>query len=229
MNNIFLSWQNFIPLLTHHILPIYETHEREFDFMGFHGRRHITRSVIFAELLARNYIASGVSDLDIGGLRWTVAFHDAARQGNGADEWEAESAEACKAFLIQQGNTSAYATSVAQAIIEKNMQADNLLTQILHDADVLEAMRFLVNNKRGLKLFRRNELTLFSKQDLHFNQVMHQQSQRDDLIQEVWRFIFETEWLNTQPATEQFLQYYVSVFTQNEQKYPLMNQMFRIK
>ena len=218
MNNIFLSWQNFIPLFTHHILPIYETHEREFDFMGFHGRRHITRSVIFAELMARSYMSLGITNLDIEGVRWAVAYHDAAREGNGADEWEAESAEACKAFLIQQGKTSVYATSVGRAIIEKNMQADNLLTQILHDADVLEAMRFLVNNKRGLKLFRRNELTLFSTQDLLFNQVMHQKSQRDDLIQEVWRFVFETEWLNAQPTTEQFLPYYISIFRISSKK-----------
>ncbi|OJJ16127.1 hypothetical protein BKI52_35765 [marine bacterium AO1-C] len=227
MQNIVHSWHNFIPVFTRDILPIYEKHEQDFDFMGFHGRRHATRSVIFAELLGRCYMALGVNEIDMEGLRYAVAFHDAARQANGEDEWERESAEACKNYLIQQGKPEAYALTIEQAMLEKNTRASNLLTQVLHDADVLEFMRFLVNNKRGLALFRRDELTLFSEEDLYFHQVMHMQ--RNALIQEIWKFIFETEWINAQPTNAQFLPFYLSLFTQNEAKYPLMNRFFNLR
>ncbi|HAS40678.1 MAG TPA: hypothetical protein DCS93_09380 [Microscillaceae bacterium] len=229
MPNIFHSWHDFLPIFARDILPIYERHEQDFDFMGFHGRRHATRSVIFAELLGRAYTSLGVSEIDMEGLRLVVAFHDAAREANGEDEWERQSAEACKVYLLQQGKADTYATAIERAMLEKHAQAGNLLTQILHDADVLEFMRFLVNNKRGLKLFRRNELTLFSEEDLYFHRVMHMQAQRNVLIQEIWKFVFETEWMNVQLTNEQFLPTYLSLFTQNEAKYPLMNRFFSLK
>ncbi len=86
------TWPGFIAELQQSILPIYRAHELTFDWAGVHGRMHISRAVIFGEVMARIYHAAGIP-VDFYGMRVAIAFHDSGREGSGTDRWEKESAE----------------------------------------------------------------------------------------------------------------------------------------
>ncbi|MBW4623726.1 MAG: hypothetical protein KME17_30745 [Cyanosarcina radialis HA8281-LM2] len=85
------SWQQFVATLQNDILPIYARHEEEFDRLGIHGRIHICRSIVLAEVMSSLY--SPFAEIDRFAIRYAVAFHDSGRQGNGRDIWESASAE----------------------------------------------------------------------------------------------------------------------------------------
>lgn len=220
------SWESFIPEFAQNVLPVYEAHEHSFDLTGLHSRQHITRCVIFTELLLRFYAKLGISPLDEEAIRIATAFHDSGRQANGTDRWEAESAENCTAYLLGQGKPQAYALQVARTIVEKDTHHSHLATQILYDVDVLDIMRLLVNDQKGIDRFRRKELMFLSPNDVQYYQVMHYTGKREAFIREVWNYVFETEWMNASLDNQTFLPFYLSVFTQNKQKYPWMNRFF---
>lgn len=178
------QWQDFLAALKNDILPIYGRHEDEFDFMRFHGRLHICRSIIFAEIMASLY--SRFLEIDKFAIRYAVAFHDSGRQGNGIDIWESVSAENCFNYLRQKlGVDEAYAKHVSQLIVKEKTPRD-INQQIANDADTLEIMR--ITNRVG-----------FKPSYWHFGQEIPELfSFRETLIDEAWQLINSTDKINAQ-------------------------------
>jgi len=133
------NWDIFKKDLEIKILPHYKHHESTFDPSGIHGRRHISRAIIFSELMARTYYEIGL-DIDFNGIRYAIAFHDAGRQGNGVDLWESDSADLCYKYL--KSNNITENSYYVSRFIEKhgNWSIDK---QVVQDADVLEIMRVI--------------------------------------------------------------------------------------
>ena len=159
------GWTNFIDEYTHKILPIYENHEQTFDFVGLHGRRHLTRSLIFAEILGRFYFLMGEKSIDFDGIRIAVSYHDSGREGNGTDYWESESSENCRNYLIDNGKTEAYANKISSMILQKKGDIKIREEQIVYDVDVIEIIRVFSSREN----FRKKELFFLGENNLHNN------------------------------------------------------------
>lgn len=181
------------------ILPLYKAHENSFDTIGLHGRRHISRAVFWAEWMLRFYTRHLLIPLDVEAVRYAVAFHDAGRQGNGKDIWEADSAQLCYNYLIKLGKDTKYAHSVANLIVHKEKD----LGQIVQDADVLEYMRMLCNEQEGIKNFKKEKLQFLSPQDCHLNDdsfaiqynPTYLITYREKMIASAWEVIYQSETL----------------------------------
>ncbi len=186
------EWQDFLAGLQKDILPIYGRHEKEFDFMRFHGRLHICRSIIFAEIMASLY--SRFLEIDKFAIRYAVAFHDSGREGNGVDRWESVSAENCFNYLRQTLTVDeAYAKYVSQLIVKQKMPLD-INQQITNDADTLEIMRL-------------KERAGFKPDYFHFGQNIPELiSLRETLIDEAWQLINSTEKNNGKLPENTYLQ-----------------------
>lgn len=186
------QWQDFITALEKDILPIYARHEKEFDLMRFHGRFHICRSIIFAEIMASLY--SSFMEIDKFAIRYAVAFHDSGREGNGVDIWESVSAENCFNYLRQTlAVDEAYAKYVAQLIVKQKTPLD-INQQITNDADTLEIMRL-------------KNLVGFNPSYWHFGQNIPELiSLRETLIDEAWQLINSTEKINGKLPQNTYLQ-----------------------
>ena len=104
--NITETWEAFCVELQSNILPLYEQHEKTFDFSGIHGRLHICRALIFAEFMIRYYAKNYTILPDYNAIRYATAFHDSGRKGNGTDIWESESAIKCSDYLKVNSNFS---------------------------------------------------------------------------------------------------------------------------
>lgn len=185
------SWAAFVTELQTHILPIYLQHERTFDAASVHGRMHICRTLLFAEILVRQYAISPYSDhLKADAIRMAIAFHDSGRQANGVDLWEKDSARLCFGYVLTrraQRPDPKYARYVSRLIVAEGRR--DLEKEIVHDADTLDIMRPCCGHG-GLAGFRRDELFFQSGRDRH---LTHGPELQDQLIQEAWRLIQWTE------------------------------------
>lgn len=186
------SWELFIDELERKILPFYMQHELKFDQYGVHGRMHICRSVMLTEWMARFYRAHTPAAIDFFAVRVATAFHDSARQANGVDLWEVDSAQNCIRYVLEArpASGSEYAQSVG-ALIEKRKQSADPLKKIVQDADVLEIMRPCCGHG-GLDGFRREFLHFGGPDDLLAREVSGIASLREALVQEAWRWILAT-------------------------------------
>lgn len=216
------GWLAFQPTLASEILPLYHAHEQTFDSMGLHGRRHITRSLIFAEAMARFYYHLGKTCIDFEGLRVAVAFHDAGREGNGPDYWEKDSARLCEDYLLKQGKSAYYAAATSSMILQKKSTITSYTSQVVYDADVLEIMRLFVNTKAGYKKFRDSEL-LFLK-DLPNTSDFATLRLRKQLMNEAWAFVLETERMRKPLDNHQFLPVYFDKIINHQHRYPRLHQ-----
>ena len=117
--SIYNNWEGFKEIFKKEILPIYEKHENDFDYFGLHGKKHITRSIIFSEIMTRFYAPIVKEALDFKSIRMAVSFHDAGREGNGKDIWEKQSAELCYQYLMKSGEGENYAHLVANSILQR--------------------------------------------------------------------------------------------------------------
>ncbi|HBE20832.1 MAG TPA: hypothetical protein DEG17_22125 [Cyanobacteria bacterium UBA11149] len=203
------QWQNFLTTVQKDILPIYRRHEKEFDYMRFHGRLHICRSIIFAEIMASLY--SSFMEIDKFAIRYAVAFHDSGRQGNGIDIWESVSAENCGNYLRQTlGIDDAYSQYVSQLIVKQKTPID-INQQIANDADTLEIMR--LKTKSG-----------FKPSYWHFGKNIPELiSWRETLIDEAWQLIDFTEKLNRQLVQTSYFQDTITL----AKAYPLMGSILQ--
>ena len=113
------TWDEFKNIFKNEILPIYEKHEQDFDYLGIHGIKHITRSIIFGEIITRFYEVEVEEKIDFNGIRMAISFHDAGREGNGKDLWESQSTELCFQYLLKSGEPEFYSRLVADTIINK--------------------------------------------------------------------------------------------------------------
>jgi hypothetical protein len=129
---------------------------------GAHGVVHALRVALFAQALIRLYArASRPALSDAFGAVMAAAFHDSARQDEGKDLWERESAEKLAIYLRAMGASAARVAVLWRAVADKDPAArgENFSTEeqrIVHDADCLDIVRTLDHPDE----FRRDELCL---------------------------------------------------------------------
>ena len=225
------NWNNFIEEFTQDILPIYKDHEDTFDDIGIHGRMHISRSLIFAEYMARFYESVLGQDINFSAIRYAVAFHDSGRKGNGIDLWEDVSEKKCFQYLMTNEksdysiprqkdiNFNRYTASlinknINSAIIGLRLDFNKLS---VYDADVLEIMRPCCGNgeRDG---FRPNFLH-FLKFDDEYQYV------RNDLIEDAWKLIEYTE-DNKHLITDNHLIRIIDILEKNKNDYRVLKDLF---
>ncbi len=190
------QWNLFIDEFSKKILPIYIKHESSFDVVGIHGCLHISRAIIFSEVMSRLYISELNIDskkIDIFAIRFAVSFHDSGRQGNGIDIWEKDSANLCNEYLLRNKEiTDDYRKYISNLIEKKGKWDSN--KKIVHDADVLEIMRPCCGHG-GINGFKTTALRFLSNRDdlIDTLQINKYDSIRSNLIKEAWSFILFTE------------------------------------
>ena len=183
------SWAEFVATFDSAIAPIYQRHELDFDAPGIHGRMHVGRAAIFAEVMARHYHAQTGARPALNDTRYATAFHDAARRANGPDFWDHESAAMCGEFAARNpGLFSRDAQAMAGVLAAKPDPGACLEAQIVHDADVLEIMRPCCGHG-GRDGFRETALIFLGECD----PVARGAATRARLIEEAWAFIVATE------------------------------------
>ena len=129
----------FLQIFEDDVAPFYEKHEQTFDLESFHGRFHILRCLFLVDKLDHFYLSVGLT-YDIDCAYYAVLFHDIARQGNGWDEWEEDSAERCYTYLLSVGKSEEEARSISKLILKET--PFTLEGQMLYDVDVLDYNRF---------------------------------------------------------------------------------------
>ncbi|HPE70542.1 MAG TPA: hypothetical protein P5560_14650 [Thermotogota bacterium] len=199
------SWQGFLETLEADIFPYYREHEQSFDRWSVHGRMHIGRAVIFSEVMNQYYLRNTDQIPSSSAIRYAVAFHDAGRQGNGWDVWEEDSATLCAGYL-EKILPPAEAHSIGLMISKKGKHTWNLDRRIVHDADVLEIMRPICGHG-GRMGFRKGALRFLGKRD---PEAIRNKQVRDQLIDQAWFFIRETErnkehFLGSKSLVQEFL------------------------
>jgi hypothetical protein len=187
------SWPAFIIDLQEKILPIYEEHEKTFDPFGVHGRIHICRSVIFAEWMARFYNTKMSIEIDFYAVRVAAALHDSGRRANGVDLWEGASASNCIRYVEEHSPfpQNAEYPGYVGGLIGKRPSKDTC-KWIVRDADVLEIMRPCCGHG-GIDGFRRDFLHFAGARDPFAVVLPDAEEIREELIQEAWKWISETE------------------------------------
>lgn len=177
------NWNNFIEEFSSNILPIYEKNEYKFDSYGIHGRRHISRSIIFSDFMSR-FLLEINKNIDLTAIRYAVSFHDSGRQRNGIDLWEKDSAKNCKDYLLEKGYDLKYSAYVSSLIEKRNVFSDDN-KNIVIDADVLEIMRPLCGHG-GIVGFNHKFLNFLKNEEEYYYM-------RDYLVLDAWNFIEYTE------------------------------------
>lgn len=172
-------------------MEAYESHEETFDPTGIHGRRHIGRSLIYANALANLFRERG-AEVNADVLYGAVAFHDSGRQGNGTDIWEKDSAKKLRQHYEGRGIDDHDFLRKAEACIDS--QADGrvktLEGAILKSVDSLDIMR--VYGREGY----RTDLLWFMNTDSRVGEELYVEADhglRDALLDEIALFIAATE------------------------------------
>ncbi|MEZ4887929.1 MAG: hypothetical protein R3E32_24590 [Chitinophagales bacterium] len=221
MKNISLSFNAFQQEFAEYIAPFYEAHEKSFDITGIHGRRHISRTLVLGECLARYYAITFDLDVDFEAVRTAIAFHDTAREGNGQDFWESESADLCFHYLQQKGKSGDYCRTVADFISKK--EEANSWGQIVYDADVLEILRMFCNTPEGIERFQKERLYFLSHKDILIPlSAMNNKDIRNQLIEEAWQLIRLTEDVGTIQISNHYLKDLVEWIGENANKFPFI-------
>lgn len=153
-----------------------------------HGTMHAVRVVLWTEFLRQIYEQFlGQKRLNPMTLATAAGLHDAAREGEGPDRWDAESAELLKTFLSKAQLSDSVIDEHVQSIEEKDPK-DKIFSsttqQIVHDADCLEIIRIVGKNH-----FKSKELCFY-----HFDPAKKKFC--DQFIDEVAEFIKLTEKLD---------------------------------
>lgn len=142
------------------ILSIYEGHERTFDTYGMHGRAHIIRSLLVAEILI-NYLERFYGkEIQRNHCYFAIAFHDSARIANGPDLWEKESSLMCHQYMVAQGYQEDD-TRLASSYIFKKKPIDDC-HHIVIDADILEILRII-----DIRDFEKDKLYFLNVSNTH--------------------------------------------------------------
>ncbi len=157
-----MTLREFLPIFQSDIAPHYLSHELDFDPLSAHGRLHILRCLFLADHLCKVYGTLGYR-IDRSSVFFAVAFHDIARQENGIDLWESESADACRSYLVSMGHHGIYAKRTAERILKAEPFDGE--TQILHDVDVLDYMRFFTFANDHVR-FREDRMCFLSYRDV---------------------------------------------------------------
>ena len=213
-----LTWNTFMDVFAREILPIYQSHEERFDWAGIHGRLHASRAVIFAERLSRYYQENFNAALDINAVRFSTAFHDSGRKGNGVDLWEQDSADRCRTFLVGKGMDANRADFCATIILKHSRAC--LEKSLMHDADVLEIMRPCCGHG-GRQGFRMKNLRFANDGDPYFDHNPEAAALRAKIVDEAWQFIHETEKIKGRlAASREYFPAVLLYLEENRIKYP---------
>lgn len=133
-----------------------------------HGVTHALRVTLFAQALIRLYARAGRAPApDAFGVVMAAAFHDTARQGDGEDLWERESAHQVAVYMTSLGAAPARVELLRHAVANKDPAARGEAftsdeQRIIHDADCLDIVRVLAHPDD----FRRSELCFFHFEEL---------------------------------------------------------------
>jgi hypothetical protein len=124
------------------LLDKYRSHEQGFDPDGLHGRQHVSRALLYSNVLA-NVMREHGATIDSHALYTTTVLHDVGREGNGVDHWETESSQAAVSALRAAGVTDpAYLDQAAACIDGKAPAKDWTLERgLLKSADSLDILR----------------------------------------------------------------------------------------
>lgn len=153
-----------------------------------HGVLHAARVTLFAQALIRLYVRAGRTPVrDAFGAAMAAAFHDVARQDEGEDRWDGESAEQLAACMRSLGTPLSHIDVLRHAVATKDpailgedFSSDE--QRIVHDADCLDLVRVLQNPGD----FRRDELAFYRFEGLDADV-------RDELVDEATDVVFATE------------------------------------
>ncbi len=168
--------------------------KKETTARDIHGTMHATRVALWSQLLQFVYAHVGVSvDANPQVLALTAALHDAARENEGTDYWDDESAELVAIQLRECGYPDVIIREHRQAVSEKdpaNSIFSTTVQAIVHDADCLDIMRLY-----GLQGFRANNLYIYKTKP-------EEQAYLDKVIAEVAEFIKLTDSQNVKTYME---------------------------
>lgn len=192
------EFNEFINEFESEILPIYRQHEQSFDRMGIHGRLHVSRTLIFAEMMARYLIKQGET-IDLNLMRRITGLHDSGRERNGFDRWEKESSELLRKYLIRKGMSVDEAAEWAKVIMKNEQNSQSLEAMLFSSADCLDIMRPFCGHG-GREGFRKDKLEFLKdakeptlEDYLSGPETTENYWFREGLIDEAWCFIKETE------------------------------------
>jgi Protein of unknown function (DUF3626) len=177
------------------LLDNYRSHEETFDPTGIHGRRHISRALIFANVMA-NVLREQGAEINPDVLYTTVALHDSGREGNGPDRWEGDSARIAREHYTQLGITDPDTLRRIETCIDSGGPKGqrSLEGMILKSADSMDIMRVYGRDEY------RTDLLWFMNQDSRIGEdqyVIADHELRDKLLDEISDLIQLTE-----PKTE---------------------------
>ena len=190
----------YLELFKSEISTSYQQHEDTFDPESFHGRFHILRCLFLADFIMKIYQEEG-GTLDQDMVYFAILFHDIAREGNGFDEWEEESADTCLKFMMLNSFKVDYAFKTSQLILKNDL--NSLEGQILCDVDVLDYNRFFPVGYFD-DLFDASRLKFGSKNDVSGYRNL---KVTEGLINYAQYLVTETDGLNVKIKTEELIQY----------------------
>lgn len=177
------------------ILDQYKAHEQNFDPTGINGRRHISRALVYANVLANFFRLQGAPvNSDV--LYTAVGCHDAGRKGNGIDRCEKDSAIVATQHYDDRGITNqSFLKKVGDCINSQPAGSVKTLEgAILKSVDSMDIMR--VHGRENY----RTELLWFMNTDARVGNdpgqekyVMANHDLRDQMLNEVHAFIQATE------------------------------------
>lgn len=111
-----------------------------------HGLMHATRVGLIVRMVANMYNAYSsikISEKEIVLAQYLAVFHDSARQAEGVDVWDDESAENAYPYLLELGFTKEVAKECVQIIKDKDSSKPNkhILTKLIQCGDCIDIMR----------------------------------------------------------------------------------------
>ncbi len=200
--------EQFLHIFESDIAPFYEKHELTFDIESFHGRFHILRCLFLVDKLDRFYRSVGLA-YDVDRAYYAVLFHDIARQGNGWDEWEEDSAERCYTYLLSKDKSEEEARNISQLILKE--KPFTLEGQILYDADVLDYNRFFALPFQR-NFFDEKRLIVGSERDCS---GIIEPGFRKHLIYVAQQLVIMTEVIPVNTSTPELIKQFLKIYNQD--------------
>lgn len=208
INNLSKKLELFLQIFEDDVAPFYEKHEQTFDLESFHGRFHILRCLFLVDKLDHFYLSVGLT-YDIDRAYYAVLFHDIARQGNGWDEWEEDSAEHCYTYLLSFGKTEEEARNISQLILKES--PFTLEGQMLYDVDVLDYNRFFALPFQR-NFFDEKRLKVASEKDCSGSV---DPGFRRYLIDYAQKLVQLTEVISVNTTTPELIKQFLTIYNQN--------------
>jgi hypothetical protein len=146
---------------------------------------------------------------DVDRAYYAVLFHDIARQGNGWDEWEEESAERCYVYLLENGKSEEEARSISQLILKE--KPFTLEGQILYDVDVLDYNRFFALPFQR-NFFDEKRLIIGSERDCS---GIVEPGFRRSVIDYAQKLVPLTEVISVKTNTSELIKQFLTIYNQN--------------